>query len=573
MATNSTDTTGEDTEVTTESFDRAWWKEAVVYQIYPWSFNDSDGDGVGDIQGIIEKLDYLDDLGVDVVWLNPVYESPQIDNGYDIADYQAIHEEFGTIEDWEALLEGLHARDMKLIMDLVVNHTSSAHEWFVESRANPDGEYGDYYIWVDGDPDEYPNNWESFFGGPAWTYDEQREAWYLHLFHSEQPDLNWENPDLREDVYEMMNWWLEKGIDGFRLDVINLISKPDDLPDGDPDSDLWTGGGHYINGPNIFKHLGEMHDRTFSNYDTMTVGEMATVDVAEARDYTGVNGPLDMVFNFDHLRLDFGPEGRWDVGEWSLVELKETLGEWQTGLLSEGWPSVFFENHDQPRSVSRFCEDDRYHREAATLLATVLLTLRGTPYIYQGEELGMTNTSFESLSEVRDVDTIQNVREEMDRRGIETYEEFRDVVEYRSRDNARTPMQWDASEHAGFTDGEPWMPTNDNYEQLNVEEERTDPDSVWHYYRELIDLRHERNVLVYGDYKDQLPDDEAVWAYTRWSGEENLLVVCNFAAEPIQRPNPVDATGTLITSNYDDAPVDLGPLELRPYEARVYDLQ
>jgi oligo-1,6-glucosidase len=553
--------------------ERSWWKEAVVYQIYPWSFKDSDGDGVGDLQGIIEKLDYLDDLGVDVVWLNPVYRSPQVDNGYDIADYQAIHEEFGTMADWDALLEGLHARGMKLIMDLVVNHTSSEHEWFITSRENPDGEYGDYYIWVDGEPDEQPNNWESFFGGPAWTYDETRGAWYLHLFHADQPDLNWENPDLREDVYRMMNWWLDRGIDGFRLDVINLISKPEHLPDGDPDSDLWTGGGHYINGPNVFQHLGEMYDRTYSNYDTMTVGEMATVTVEQARDYTGINGPLDMVFNFDHLRLDFGEEGRWDVGEWSLVELKEVLGEWQTGLLSDGWPSVFFENHDQPRSVSCFGDPDRYHRESATLLATVLLTLRGTPYIYQGEELGMTNTTFESLDDVRDVDTIQNVREEMARRGIDDYDDFRHIVEYRSRDNARTPMQWDATENAGFTTGEPWIDVTPNHVDINVETERETPGSVWHYYRDLIAIRHESDVLVYGDYHDFLPTDEQVWAYTRTLGKNRVFVVCNFSGDPVERPLPIVSEGNLVIANYPNAPDSLGDLELRPYEARVYELE
>ncbi|MFB6183490.1 MAG: alpha-glucosidase [Haloarculaceae archaeon] len=552
--------------------DRAWWKEAVVYQIYPRSFNDTDGDGVGDIRGIVERLDYLDNLGVDVVWLNPVYESPQKDNGYDVSDYRAIHREFGTMADWEDLLAGLHDRGIRLIMDMVVNHTSDQHPWFVASRDESDGEYGDYYVWRDGDPETPPNNWESHFGGSAWTYDERREAWYLHLYDVSQPDLDWETDAVREDVYDVMRWWLEKGIDGFRLDVINLLSKPPELPDGDPES-AWVGSEHFVDGPRVYDHLREMRRRVFDDYDTMTVGEMPYVDVEDARRYTGDDGPLDLVFYFDHLQLDFGEKGRWDLGDWDLVDLKAVITRWQNGLAEEGWNSVFFENHDQPRSVSRFGDDGAYRYESATMLATLLLTLRGTPFIYQGQEIGMANRAFESLDDVHDVDTIRNVQQMLDSGLVESYDEVRDVVEHRTRDNARTPMQWDDAAHAGFTDGTPWIPVNGDFEAVNVERERADPDSVLSYYRDLVDLRHDRDVLVYGEYDLLVPDDEQVFAYTRTLDDERVLVILNYTDVcTLVNLHLADETETLLASNYDDTPEAVADFSMRPYEARVYEL-
>ncbi|MFB6118465.1 alpha-glucosidase [Halosegnis sp.] len=576
-----TDTTGADRWPA--DVDRAWWREAVVYQIYPWSFNDSDGDGVGDLAGILERLDHLEYLGVDVVWLNPVYESPQVDNGYDISNYRAIHEQFGTMADWERLLAALHERDMRLVMDLAVNHTSDEHEWFQASRRAPDGEYGDYYIWhpgretvdaVDspGPPDRAPpNNWESHFGGSAWAFDDERGEYYLHLYHDRQPDLNWANPAVRTEIGDLMEWWLEKGIDGFRLDVINLISKPATLPDGDPSAD-WVGSEHFVDGPHALAYLQELDDRVLSRYDAMTVGELPEVSIQQARAYTGPDGPLDMAFSFDHVQLDFGEEGRWTVGDWTLPELKAVISGWQTGL-GDGWSALFFENHDQPRVVSRFGDDEQFRRESATLIGTLLLSLRGTPFVYQGQPLGMTNPPFESLDALQDVDTIRNVRMLMDERGIEDYAEVRELVEHRTRDNARTPMQWDATPNAGFTDGDPWMPVNPDHHEVNAADARARPNSVLSYYRRLIELRHETPALVYGEYELLLPAHESVFAYRRTLEDDRLLVVLNFddGYTSVDVPG-ADPTATLLLANYDDVATPAGPLDLRPYEARVYRL-
>ncbi|MFC6826125.1 glycoside hydrolase family 13 protein [Halopelagius fulvigenes] len=576
-------------------FDRAWWKEAVVYQIYPRSFNDSNGDGVGDIPGIVEKLDYLDELGVDVVWLNPVYESPGVDNGYDIADYRSINERYGTMADWEELLAGLHERDMRLIMDLVVNHTSDEHEWFQRSRSSPDSEYRDYYIWREGrslgeagvsaaefDPADYhlpegvyelpPNDWESFFGGSAWTYDEETGEWYLHLFDEKQPDLNWQNEKVREAIYEMMEWWLQKGIDGFRMDVINLISKPEGLPNGEDSDAIVRGADQFVNGPNVHEYISEMHDRVISDYDAMTVGEMAEVSVEEAKKF-GEDG-MSMVFNFDHLRLDFGPEGgRWSKGEWTLDELRDTLTEWQKGLEGDGWNSLHFNNHDEPRMVSRFGNDEEYRRESAKLLATLLLTLKGTPFMYQGEEIGMQNYPFESLTEVRDVDTLNNVRVARQSGRLESEEEVLDLVQYRSRDNARTPMQWHDDEHAGFTEGDPWMPVNPNYTEVNVAAARRDERSVRRYYRHLLSARDEHDVFVYGDYVLHTTDHDRVWAYSRVTPDAELFVVLNVSSATTTYAPPANVVGEaeFLVGNYN---TPLGrindTLDLRPWEARVY---
>ena len=590
--------------MTVPDHERAWWKESVVYQIYPRSFNDTDGDGVGDIPGVVEKLDYLDDLGVDVVWLCPVYESPNVDNGYDVADYRAILDTFGTMADWETLLAGLHSRGMKLIMDLVVNHTSDEHEWFVDSRAG-DPEYEDFYVWRDGeavpeseyeaglyDPAEYglprdarerpPNDWESFFGGPAWTWDEGRKEWYLHLFDERQPDLDWENADVREEVFEMMEWWFDKGIDGFRMDVINLISKPEGLPDGEDDEAIVRGADKFVNGPRVHEYVRAIHDEAVPD-DAMTVGEMVEMSVDEAKRFLGDDGDgMSMAFNFDHMRLDFGPDGgRWSKGEWSVRELKETITRWQVGLDGEGWNSLYLNNHDEPRMVSRF-GSEAYRRESATLLATLLYTLQGTPYISQGEEIGMTNYPFESLEEVRDVDTLRNV-EELERKGRFTSDDdLLDLVRYRSRDNARTPMQWSAGPTAGFTDGEPWLPVNPNKSEVNVESARADASSIWHYYRDLIDLRHDEDVLVYGTYDLLLPEHDRLWVYTRTlrdaegSVAERTLTVLNFGSEAVEFEPPTGVAGEadeVLIANYGEVNTTVEAETLRPWEARVYRLR
>ena len=582
------------TETNTD-LDRAWWKESVVYQIYPRSFNDTNSDGVGDIPGIIEKVDYLDDLGVDIIWLNPVYESPNADNGYDIADYQSIMDEFGTMDDWELLLEELHDRDIRLIMDLVVNHTSDEHEWFIKSRANED-EYRDYYFWRNGrtDIDGFtgfngpeneapPNEWESFFGGPAWAYDDDVGKWYMHLFDQKQPDLNWENPAVREEIFEMMEWWLDKGIDGFRMDVINLISKPDSVVHHDPptnESEMW----HSIDGPRIHEFLGEMHDRVLKDNDVFALGEMMGqhMDMDLARSYVGRDGPLSTIFHFDHVLLDNGGP-IWETKDWGLHDLRGVFTRWQDGLSADGWNSIYLSNHDQPRLVSRFGNDDRYRRESATLLATLIFTLRGTPYIFQGAEIGMTNYPFESLSEFRDVETINPVKNALGNDEIDSFEQVKHALRHNSRDNARTPMQWSDAENAGFTDDEPWIGVNPNYEEINVEAARADPNSIWNYYRELISLRDEHEVMVYGHYGLLLGEHDSVWGYTRSLDGAHLLVLLNFSDHEQHFDIPdwelpfdeqsIDAE--LFVCNYDH---DVGNeipdrwFELRPWEARVYHL-
>jgi oligo-1,6-glucosidase len=561
--------------------DRQWWKEAVVYQIYPRSFNDSNGDGIGDIPGITGKVDYLDALGVDVVWLCPVYDSPNHDNGYDIRDYRAILPEAGTMADWEELLAELHDRDIRLIMDLVVNHTSSEHEWFQKSRRAEDG-YEDYYYWRDGDVDDEgapipPNNWQSIFGGSAWTYDEAREQWYLHLFDENQPDLNWRNPDVRADIKEMMNWWLEKGIDGFRMDAINYLSKAEGLPDGDPNEPI-IGVEHFSHGPRIHEYLQDLYDDTLAEYDTMTVGEMGATTIEQATDYLEEGGSgLDMIFQFNHLTVDHDTESRWGTGEWGewyLSEFKTVVSEAQDKLADEFWDALFLGNHDLPRIVSRFGNDGVYREASAKLIATFLLTMRGTPYVYQGEELGMTNTEFDSLEQVDDVQTVGNVKTLIEDGLIDSFEDIQGFVNYMNRDNARTPMQWSGEQHAGFTGGEPWLALNANYSEINAERAMADEDSVWNYYRRVIDLRHDVDTLVYGDYDLLLPDDEQVYAYTRTLDEEVVLVVLNwsnrstrFACSSVETSD-----AELLVSNYAHTPIDPDEQEFRPYEAAVYRL-
>ncbi|QPV63370.1 alpha-glucosidase [Halosimplex litoreum] len=568
--------------------ERAWWKEAVVYQVYPKSFDDSDGDGVGDLSGLVDRVDYIDELGVDAVWLNPVYESPQADNGYDIADYRAIDDAYGDMADWERLRDELHERDVRLIMDLVVNHTSDEHEWFQCSRRE-DEEYADYYHWVDGDPDEPPNDWQSVFGGPAWSYDDEREAWYLHLFDEKQPDLNWANPDVREAVYDMMNWWLGKGIDGFRMDVINMISKADGYPDGGPES---GGAEHFMNGPRVHEYVDEMVDEVLDDESVLAVGETPGVSVDDAREYVGSESDgLSMLFQFEHVTFDHG-EHKFDADEPDLVEFKDILAKWQAGLADDGWNSLYLNNHDQPRMVSRFGSDGEYRRKSAKLLGTLTHTLGGTPFVYQGEELGMTNAPFEGREALRDVEVRNYVASAVDdpEGHADAYEDVREAVEAMSRDNARTPMQWADEAHAGFTDGEPWIDANPNYTEVNVSRARDDPDSVLHYYRDLVALR-DRDLLVYGDFELLAPDHPDLFAYTRSlarergdeseeaadaagsPAEERALVVLNFDDEPTTFEAPADVTvdGLELALANDDAPALPGrTLELDPWEARVY---
>ncbi len=558
----------------TDDIDRAWWKEAVVYQIYPRSFNDTDGDGIGDLPGIVEKVDYLEELGVDVVWLCPVYESPDADNGYDIADYRSIDPQYGDMSDWEALLDELHARDMRLIMDLVVNHTSDRHEWFRKSRRR-EGEYEDYYRWADGTPDEPPNNWESIFGGPAWSYDEVREQWYLHLFHHNQPDLNWRNPAVREEITDMMEWWLEKGIDGFRLDAIDHLAKTEGLPDGEP-ADAMTGSEHYSHAPRLEEHL-EVLTSVLDDHDVMTVGEMGGATVEQAAEYVGEDGVgLDMIFEFSQSGIDRGEGDPWDLehfGSWELTELKEIVSHKQETLAEPEWDALFVGNHDQPRIVSRLGDEGAYREESAALIATFLMTLRGTPYVYQGEEIGMTNSTFETLEDMDDPGAIGHAEQLVESGRVDSFADIRDVVNYWSRDQARTPMQWSDEPHAGFTDGEPWLPVGDDYAAVNVERARADPDSVLHHYRELIDLRHESDLLVYGDYELLLPDHEQFFVYVRTLGDERALVVLNWSRERATLDVDVDAADAeVLIGNYDDPPADPDGSDFRPYEAVVYRL-
>ena len=560
---------------------RTWWKESVVYQIYPRSFCDSNGDGIGDLRGIIGKLDYLKDLGIDVVWLSPVYQSPNDDNGYDISDYRDIMDDFGTLADWEELLAGMHQRGIKLVMDLVVNHTSDEHPWFVESRKSVDNPYRDYYIWRPPKDGREPNNWASYFSPSAWQLDETTGEYYLHLFSRKQPDLNWENPKVRAEVFELMRWWLDKGIDGFRMDVINLISKQPGLPDAPvvtPDRYQW-GGEYFTNGPRLFEYLQEMKEQVLSSYDILTVGETPAVTPQDAIALTNEEtGFLSMVFQFEHMDLDADREGgltRPQLPHWDLLELKQVMTRWQKGLEGRGWNSLYLSNHDQPRSVSRFADDGRYRVESAKMLATFLHFQQGTPYIYQGEEIGMTNVAFESIDDYRDIATRHLYREAVEAHGVDPQLALA-VVHARSRDNARTPMQWDDGPEAGFTTGEPWIKVNPNHTAINVVQALADPHSVLHYYRQLIRLRRENPIMVYGTYDLILDDHPQIYAFTRTLGDDRLLVILNFSGDtPVfVLPDHLSSYDKeILIGNYEIDPAEeIGQLTLRPYEARVYRL-
>ncbi len=537
--------------------ERAWWKEAVVYQIYPRSFMDLNGDGVGDLNGITSRLDYLKELGVDVIWLSPVYQSPNDDNGYDISDYQAIMKEFGTMEDFDRMLAGIHERGMKLVMDLVVNHTSDEHRWFVESRSAKDNPYRDYYIWREGKDGKEPNNWGSAFSGSAWQYDDATQMYYLHLFSKKQPDLNWDNPKVRDEVFSMMNWWCEKGIDGFRMDVISLISKPEGLPDGQMFPGMEYSPIPCANGPHVHEYLREMNREVLSKYDLITVGECAGVTIEEAKKYASMDGSeLNMVFQFDHVGIGDAEHGKWTDRRVDLVELKKVLDGWQTGLAGQAWNSLYFSNHDQPRSLSRFGDDrEEYRVVSAKMLATCLHMMQGTPYVYQGEELGMTNCPFPSIDDVRDIESI-NAYKEMTESGKIAPEDMIRYIRLRGRDNARTPMQWDDGKNAGFTEGTPWIMVNPNYTRINAKQQTADPDSVFHYYKKLIALRKEEPVIVYGSYEPYQQENESLYMYIRRLEDAKLFVVCNFTDQEQTVALPEDfAEGSVLITNQENAGV------------------
>jgi len=552
--------------------EKRWWKESVVYQIYPRSFCDSNGDGIGDLNGITGKLDYLKELGIDVIWLSPVYKSPNDDNGYDISDYQAIMDEFGTMEDFDRMLATAHEKGIKIMMDLVVNHTSDEHKWFIESRKSTDNPYRDYYIWRPAKEDgSLPNNWGSCFSGPAWEYDKTTDMYFLHLFSKKQPDLNWDNPAVRQDVFDMMNWWLKKGVDGFRMDVISLISKEPGLPDKEPGINGYATFNVSANGPHVHEYLQEMRQKALNNADTITVGECSGVTLEEAKKYARSDEKeLNMVFQFEHMDVDSDEKaGKWTTRKMDLRDLKEILTRWQKGLQDIAWNSLYWENHDQPRSVSRFGNDsDEYREISAKMLATCVHMMQGTPYVYQGEELGMTNCPFNTLDNFRDLESI-NAFHELTEQGKMTEEDMMAAISYKGRDNARTPMQWDDSAYAGFSTATPWIMVNPNYTKINAKDQVNREDSVFKYYQKLIKLRHESELIVYGTYDLILDDDKDIYAYIRTLGDEKLIVYCNFSENTRKVEIPEEFVNKkVLISNYSDAKANQ-KITLRPYEAIV----
>ena len=538
--------------------ERKWWHSSVVYQIYPRSFNDSNGDGIGDINGIREKLDYLKELGIDVIWLSPVYKSPNDDNGYDISDYCDIMDEFGTMDDMEKLLKEANEKGIKILMDLVVNHTSDEHKWFIEAKKSKDNKFRDYYIWRDPVNGHEPNNLGSCFSGSAWQYDESTDQYYLHLFSKKQPDLNWENENVRNEVYKMMNFWIDKGIGGFRMDVIDLIGK---VPD-----EMITG-----NGPKLHDYLQEMNKAALEGHDLLTVGETwgATPEIAKL--YSNPKRKeLSMVFQFEHIGLDqIEGKEKWDVKPLDLLDLKKVLSKWQTELEGEGWNSLFWNNHDLPRIVSRWGNDREYRVESAKMLATLLHGMKGTPYIYQGEELGMTNVRFEDINEYNDIETLNMYKDRISK-GY-SHDEIMASIYAKGRDNARTPMQWDSTENAGFTTGNPWLAVNKNYKFINAEDCLQDKDSIFYHYKKLINIRKHNDTIIYGNYKLLLPEDKNVFAYSRKLNGDKIVVVCNFYDKEVNLNFKEDFNNVeILLSNYKDSSIFMKDLKLRPYEAIMY---
>lgn len=538
--------------------ERKWWHSSVVYQIYPRSFNDSNGDGIGDINGIREKLDYLKELGIDVIWLSPVYKSPNDDNGYDISDYCDIMDEFGTMDDMEKLLKEANEKGIKILMDLVVNHTSDEHKWFIEAKKSKDNKFRDYYIWRDPVNGHEPNNLGSCFSGSAWQYDESTDQYYLHLFSKKQPDLNWENENVRNEVYKMMNFWIDKGIGGFRMDVIDLIGK---VPD-----EMITG-----NGPKLHDYLQEMNKAALEGHDLLTVGETwgATPEIAKL--YSNPKRKeLSMVFQFEHIGLDqIEGKEKWDVKPLDLLDLKKVLSKWQTELEGEGWNSLFWNNHDLPRIVSRWGNDREYRVESAKMLATLLHGMKGTPYIYQGEEFGMTNVRFEDINEYNDIETLNMYKDRISK-GY-SHDEIMASIYAKGRDNARTPMQWDSTENAGFTTGNPWLAVNKNYKFINAEDCLQDKDSIFYHYKKLIEIRKHNDTIIYGDYKLLLPEDKNVFVYSRKLNGDKIVVVCNFYDKEVNLNFKEDFNNVeILLSNYKDSSIFMKDLKLRPYEAIMY---
>jgi len=566
-----------------DSISQQWWKNSVVYQIYPRSFADSNGDGIGDLQGIISRLPHLETLGVDVIWLSPIYSSPQDDNGYDISDYQSIDPAFGTLDDFDELVAQIHKSGMKLVMDLVVNHTSDEHPWFVESASSLVNGKRDWYWWrkprqghTGGEPGAEPNNWGSFFSGPAWKFNEVTGEYFLHLFSSKQPDLNWENSEVRQAVYSMMRWWLDRGVDGFRMDVINLISKEPSLPNGDltPGAPFGNGFPYFSYGPRIHEFLQEMHAEVFAGRDSqlITVGEMPGVTVEQARLFTDSNRrELNMVFQFEHVGLDHGAEGKWEHKPLDLRELKSSFKKWQEGLSGTGWNSLYWNNHDQPRAVSRFGNDGEYWIESAKALATILHFQQGTPFIYQGEEIGMTNVPFLDVNDFRDIESLNYFADSKDRPGL-TPSDALSNLRRSSRDNARTPMQWDAGVNAGFSSGQPWIKVNPNYTFINAANQVGNPDSIFEFYRRLIKLRREEGTLTTGNFVLLEPHHPHLFAYTRTWEDEIILVMSNFANFNLDIAKTEIATfrqpARLLISNYNSVSAEEGN-PLRPWEVRV----
>ncbi|MED3969062.1 alpha,alpha-phosphotrehalase [Priestia megaterium] len=556
-----------------------WWKKSVVYQIYPKSFYDTTGNGVGDIAGIIEKLDYLKKLGVDVVWLTPIYKSPQRDNGYDISDYFVIQEEYGTMEDFDRLITEAHKRDLKIIMDIVVNHTSTEHEWFQEAKKSKDNPYRDFYIWKDQKEDgSAPTNWVSKFGGSAWEHDKLTEQSYLHLFDVTQADLNWENERVRRSVYDMMTFWFEKGVDGFRLDVINLISKDQRFLDDDGSIAPGDGRKFYTDGPRVHEYMREMNQEVFSKYDSMTVGEMSSTTVDHCIQYSHPDrGELSMTFNFHHLKVDYPNGEKWALADFDFIKLKEILSTWQTEMnKGGGWNALFWCNHDQPRVVSRYGNDELYHNKSAKMLAATIHLMQGTPYIYQGEEIGMTNPKFSSIDEYRDVESL-NVHEIKRAQGMNE-NEILEILKHKSRDNSRTPVQWSDEPNAGFTKGTPWINPADNYREINVEKALDDEDSIFYFYQKLIALRKQYDIITYGNYELILGEDEQIFAYIRNGADEKLLVINNFYGSETAFELPEDITfegyhSEILLSNYKDSSKEFKQVLLRPYESIVYHLK
>ncbi len=552
---------------------RHWWQEAVVYQVYPRSFQDSNGDGIGDLQGIIQHLDYIKNLGATVIWLNPIYASPNDDNGYDISDYRKIMTDFGTMEDFDQLLTLAHEKGLKIMMDLVVNHTSDEHHWFMESRKSKKNKYRDYYFWRDSKNGNPPNNWKSNFSGSAWQFDETTGQYYLHLFSKKQPDLNWDNSLVRQEVFDLMKFWLDKGVDGFRMDVINLISKKQGLPD-DPnasktaveDAMSWI-----ANGPKVHDYLQEMNQKVLSKYNVITVGETPSASTQDAIKYTGFDRhELEMVFQFEHMGLDWSQSGlgKWSTNKVSLIELKEVMSRWQTALNGKAWNSLYWNNHDQPRIVSRFGNDSsKYRVLSAKMLGLLLHFMQGTPYIYQGEEIGMTNVHFDNIADYKDLETLNAYHEIVEDEKQISAQQMMAYIHHSSRDNARTPMQWDATKNAGFTDGNPWIKVNPAYKQINVSEALNDPNSIYYFYKKMNELREKYDVIVYGDYELLDPDDPEVYAYIRKLEEKSILVIANFSVNKVIRKyTDLNTNNKLLIGNYDDDKGDI----LRPYESKVY---